>query len=47
MYVDALPQDMIKWTTIIIISDRYANFFTNTYATWILIYLVSPVILFQ
>ncbi len=27
MYVDALPQDMIKWTTIIILSDRCANFF--------------------
>ena len=27
MYVDALPQDMIKWTTIIILSDRCANLF--------------------
>ena len=26
-YVDALPQDMIKWTTIIILSDRCANLF--------------------
>ena len=34
MYVDALPQDMIKWTTIVILSVRCANFSTNKYATW-------------
>ena len=45
-YVDALPQDMIKWTTIIILSDRCANLFYQEIC-YLNLYLVSPVILFQ